>query len=130
MIPNLVLSAQAPDPNPVPNSIPNQDPKNSFMGFGKRLINSANLTKGQSFYLISTVIYLSFILLAFASSTIIGTVVAIRGDSLEDVKSLVPLDSLLSGLTIWLMIGAIYFIAYAVPEVRDRWLIKKNKKDV
>ncbi|PIC56265.1 hypothetical protein CSV80_15660 [Sporosarcina sp. P12(2017)] len=125
-----ILFSQVPEPSSTPSTSTKKDSKNAFMNFGKHLIKNSNLTKGQSFYLICTVIYLSFILIMTASPTIIGVVVAIKGDSLENIKPVIPIKDLLIGLYTWFCLGVLYFIAYAVPELRDRWKIKKGEKDL
>lgn len=124
--PNFVLfSLPEPKPEPDPNER-SSNPQNIFMSFGKDLIRKANLTTTQSFYLIFTVIYMAFIIIMAASPTIISVVVAIRGDSLEQIKPPVPLNELMLGLLIWLGVGFLYFILYSIPELLSKW--KKVQK--
>lgn len=121
MIPSLIICSL---PEPSPNS--NQNPNNSFIGLAKLLIEKSNLTKGQVFYLILTIVYLSFVLLITATPAIVSIVVAITGGNIKDIEPPIPANDLFLGLAIWFSIGVIYFILYSVPELRDRWNTKKK----
>lgn len=119
MIPSLIIS-NLPEPSS------NSNPNNSFIGLVKLLIEKANFTRGQVFYLILTGIYMSFIIITTASPTIVSVVVAIRGGNLSEIRPPIPVKDLMLGLKIWFSLGVVYFFIYAIPELRDRW--KTNKK--
>jgi hypothetical protein len=114
-------------PQPSPNSNPN--PNNSFIGLAKILIEKANLTRGQILYLILTVIYLSFILLVTATPAVVSIVVAFKGGNLKDIEPPIPVKDLILGLKIWFSLGAIYFLLYAIPEIRDRWNTRRKNNN-
>lgn len=118
MMLNLLLNTHIPGPGK-----PNK-PKSEFLDFGKLLIQKSNLTKGMYFYLIVTVVYLSFFLFIAVAPTIVYAIVAIRGGDLNQIKPPIPLTPLLTGLFIWFIVGIMYYIAYSIPEIRDRWFKK------
>ena len=119
----LVLSIQPSGNNPNPN------PNSSFIELVKVLVDKANLTKGQFFYLIMTGFLLIFVLLATASPAIVSVAVAVTGGSLTDIQPVIPVKHLLLGLGIWLGLGVFYFIAYSIPEIRDRWNTRRKNNN-
>lgn len=122
MIPNLLLSAT---PSPGPSE--SKDPNNSFIGLGKSLIEKSNLTRGQYFLLIMFLVYTAFVLLMAASPAVISVFAIIFGRSLDEIKPPVDMQQLIIGEFIFIGVGLLYFILYAIPEIRDRW--KTNRKN-
>jgi hypothetical protein len=112
---------------PQPNS--NPSPNNLFISLAKLLIEKANLTRGQILYLILTVIYLSFIVIVTATPTVVSTVVAFKGGNLKDIEPPIPVKDLMLGLKIWFSVGVIYFLLYAIPEIRDRWNTRRKNNN-
>ena len=122
MISSLLVSSLSPDPIP-PND---KNPTNNLLGVGKALVAKANLTKGQTFYLVFLIVYLAFIATIAIAPTIVFVVAIIADRKLSEIQPPIPMDQLLWGLYILIGLGIIYFILYSIPEIRDRWKINKK----
>ncbi len=119
---SLILSV-SPNTNPPPET----NSKKSLIDLVRILVEKANLTRGQYLYLILTVLYLFFVLVIGVAPTLVSIVAAVTDASINDITIPIPIKEIFLGLMIWCILGIIYFVAYSIPEIRDRWNTRRKR---
>lgn len=111
--------------NPTPD---NQSSKNGngFIEVAKIVMSKANFTRAQWFYFGFAVLYTAFFVIMAVPNTTIYLAAIFKGMDLSELNSPVPLLELSIGLLIVYALGAIYFVLYSIPELRDRFNTKKK----